>query len=71
MDFIAADGPALVKAAKGAGVEISKKKTAFLVQGDRVRDAASIQVRDIGFRSTAEVVMESTTGPPRSPCGVS
>ena len=34
LDFIAADGKALVKAAKAAGVALGKKKTAFLVQGD-------------------------------------
>jgi hypothetical protein len=43
VDFIAADGPALVKVAKSAGVEVSKKKTAFLVQGeDHVGAAAAI-----------------------------
>ena len=43
LDFIASDGPALVKAAKKAGLEIGKKKTAFLVEGeDRVGAVAAI-----------------------------
>ena len=43
LDFLASDAQALVKAVKGAGVEISKKKTAFLVQGeDHVGAAAAI-----------------------------
>ena len=43
VDFIASDGPALVKAAKKAGLEIGKKKTAFLVEGeDRVGAVAAI-----------------------------
>lgn len=52
MDFIAADGPALARAAKGVGVEISKKKTAFLVQGeDHVGAAAAIarKLADVGI----------------------
>lgn len=48
MDFIAADVPALVKAAKGAGVEISKKKTAFLVQGEDHVGAAAAIARKLG-----------------------
>ncbi len=43
MDFIASDGPALVKAARSAGLQLGRKKTAFLVQGaDHVGAAAAI-----------------------------
>ncbi len=46
MDFIAADGPALVKAAKSAGAEVSRKKTAFLIQGeDHVGAAAELAAK--------------------------
>lgn len=42
LDFVAADGPAFVKAAKKAGLELGKKKTAFLVQAeDRVGAVAA------------------------------
>ncbi len=34
LDFVASDGPAFVKAARKAGLEIGKKKTAFLIQGE-------------------------------------
>jgi hypothetical protein len=43
LDFIAVDGPAFVKAAKKAGLEVSRKKSAFLVEAeDRVGAVASI-----------------------------
>ena len=43
LDFVAADGAAFVKAAKKAGLEVGKKKTAFLVEGeDRVGAVAAI-----------------------------
>ena len=41
MDFIAADGAALAKAMKTAGLEVSRKKTAFLVQGEDHAGAAA------------------------------
>jgi len=47
MDFIAADGAALTKAIKGAGVEISRKKTAFLVQGEDHAGAAAAIARKL------------------------
>ncbi len=34
LDFIAEDTAALTKAAKGAGIKLSKKKSGFLIQGD-------------------------------------
>jgi hypothetical protein len=34
LDFVATDGAALVKAARSAGLDVSKKKTVFLLQGD-------------------------------------
>jgi hypothetical protein len=43
LDFVAADGPAFVKAAKKAGLEPGKRKTAFLIQAeDRVGAVAAI-----------------------------
>jgi hypothetical protein len=48
MDFIASDGPAFVKVVKGAGVEISRKKTAFLVQGEDHVGAAAAIARRLG-----------------------
>src|SRR5712692_9850612 len=34
LDFIAEDTAALTKAAKGAGIKLSKKKSGFLIQGE-------------------------------------
>ena len=46
LDFIPSDGPAFVKAAKGAGVNLSKKKTGFLIQGeDHPGAVAEVAVR--------------------------
>ncbi|MBZ5582694.1 MAG: ACT domain-containing protein [Acidobacteriia bacterium] len=43
LDFVAADGPAFVKAAKSAGLDPGRKKTVFLVEaGDRVGAVAAI-----------------------------
>ncbi|MFB3830099.1 MAG: ACT domain-containing protein [Bryobacteraceae bacterium] len=43
LDFVAADGPAFVRAAKKAGLDVGRKKTAFMVQGeDRVGAVAAI-----------------------------
>jgi len=43
LDFVPADGPAFVKAAKVAGLALSKKKTAFLIQaGDRLGAVADV-----------------------------
>lgn len=43
LDFVAQDGPAFVKAAKKAGLDVGKKKTAFLAQAeDRVGAVAAI-----------------------------
>jgi hypothetical protein len=47
MDFIAADGAALAKAMKTAGLEVSRKKTAFLVQGEDHAGAAAAIARKL------------------------
>ena len=47
LDFIAADGPALVKAARKAGLDTGRKKTAFLIQGEDHVGAVAAIVRKL------------------------
>ena len=59
MDFIATDGPALVKAAKAAGADISKRKTAFLVQGEDHLGAAAAIARKLADAGISIVSMQT------------
>ncbi len=59
LDFVAADGPAFVKAAKKAGVDPGKKKTAFLIEAqDRVGAVAAI-ARKLGDAGINIVSMQA------------
>ena len=59
MDFIAADGPALVKAAKTAGAALGKKKTAFLVQGEDHAGAAAAIARKLAEAGISIISMQT------------
>ena len=48
LDFVPEDGPAFVKAARKAGLEVGKKKSGFLIQGEDHPGAAAAVARTLG-----------------------
>ncbi len=59
LDFVPTDAPAFVKAAKGLGLSVSKRKSGFLVQGDDQPGAAADIMEKLGAAKINVVSMQA------------
>lgn len=63
LDFVPEDGAAFVKAAKAAGLKLSKKKTAFLIQeGDRPGAVADLMGKLAGAKVNVTAIQAACAG---------